>query len=112
MTTPNINKILATPAHKAYSIYGANMGRRNQTAGKPEKLLLQWVRPVDGDYDRGGAYWGFGGKSGANLWCAFSHPEKSENDQPIMVFVRAKNREDAKAEVLKLLTGAGWSFYK
>lgn len=104
----DINKILARPAYNASSKYGSQMGRRNQNQGAPEALYLQRVRFVDGDYDAGGAYWG-GGPRTQPLWCAFS-PETTENEELVMVFVRAANREDAKASVLDELLEEGFTF--
>jgi len=106
--TPDINKILARPCNKACDAYGSSMGRRDQREGTPERLHLQKLRFVGGDYDTGGAYWGGGSKDGA-IYCAFS-PEDTENDVPIMVFVRARNREEAKHKIRDLLPGEGWSF--
>lgn len=110
----NINTILNRPENKACSKYGAQMGRRNQSQGEPERLHLQRVRFVDGDYDTGGAYWG--GYPSPPLWCAYS-PDDTKNIEPVRIFVRACNREEAKAKVLdKLLCSNGecdgWSFYK
>ena len=102
----NINEILARPAYKACSMYGAQMGRGNQVQGQPEKLYLQRVRFIDGDYDLSGCYWG----SPANLWCAWS-PEETVNDPPVMVFVRADSLKAAKVAVLDLFEEEhGWSF--
>lgn len=103
----NINEILKAPCNNASSKYGASMGRINRTTGKPERLHLQRVQFVDGDYDTGGAYWG----GGTPLWCAFS-PDNTENDVSIQVFVRAANRQAAKNEVLKELQGTGWKFFR
>lgn len=109
--TPDINRILAQPAHKACSMRGADMGRRNVWLGSgPEKLLLQRVRPVDYDYDAGGAYWGFG-KDSLPLWCAFS-PSDTKNEVPVMIFVRARDRAAAKIACLSILGNAGWSFFR
>jgi hypothetical protein len=103
-----INEMLALPCHKGCDQYGAQMGRRSQTQGEPELLHLQKLRWVGGDYDTGGAYWG-GGRGSDPIYCAFS-PEDSPNDDPVMVFVRAKNREEAKRLVLDELDGDGWGF--
>jgi hypothetical protein len=102
-----INEILKKPCHNASSKYGAQIGRRAQTEGNPERLHLQRIRFVDGDYDTGGAYWG----GNSPLYCAFS-PDNTKNDTPIMVFVRATNRTDAKQEVLAELPGDGWTFFR
>jgi len=101
----DINRILKRPAYNASSRYGSQMGRRNQNQGAAEALYLQRVRFVDGDYDAGGAYWG----GGQPLYCAFS-PETTENDELVMVFVRADNREAAKAAVLDELLEEGFTF--
>jgi|GEM_PF-1123923 len=112
MSTPDINKILALPCNRGCSIRGADMGRRSQVEGTPERLHLQRLRFVSGDYDTGGAYWGGGSESGS-VWCAFS-PDTTQNDPPIRVFVRGRNRAEARAAVLQALTGQGqgWSFFK
>ena len=69
---------------KAYSRYGASMGRRSDPiAGK---VHLQKVVLDSGGYDKGGAYWG----TGETLWCA----EDAEGNQQ---FFRCDSRESAKA---------------
>ena len=106
----DINEILKRPCYHACSARGADMGRRNQAEGQPERLHLQRIRFVDGDYDTGGAYWG----GDSLLYCAFS-PETTENDPPIMVFVRAKDRIEAKqaaATVLNLPRNAPGLFLR
>lgn len=80
--------------------------------GKPEKLHLQRLRLVDYAYDTGGAYWGMG----EPLYCAFS-TNKTKNDPPIRVFVRAKTREEAKEKVSLYLEvfnnkEKGWRFFR
>jgi hypothetical protein len=104
----DINEILARPEHNASSPHGAQMGRRNQVDGEPEKLHLQRIRFVDGDYDTGGAYWG-GGRDSQPIYCAFS-PEDTTNDTPIMIFVRAKDRTEAKRKVLEEVNEDGFTF--
>lgn len=108
--TQNINKMLALPSQRACSARGADMGRRNQIEGNPERLHLQKLRLVDGGYDTGGAYWG-GGKDIPPMWCAFSNYD-TQNEFPIRVFVRGWTRVEAKQKVLKLLKGEGWTFYR
>lgn len=105
--TPRINEILARPAYKGCGPRGADMGRRNQRQGHPERLHLQRVRFYDGCYDAGGAYWG----APADLWCAFS-PDDTTNEEPIMVFVRARNRTEAKAKVDDELVEEGFTFFR
>lgn len=76
---------------------GSMMGRRTIVPDdyKGEKLNLRRVPFVDGDYDSGGAYWG----APENLWCAWGETETEQ----MQVFVRAKDRQDAKAQVAKAM---------
>ena len=93
------------------------MGRSNQLPLDiprltPFKLHLAKVPFVDGDYDQGGAYWG----GPADLYCAYgalgvpcyNNGEKgflagSPAFDECLVFVRAKNRADAKTKVRNFL---------
>jgi hypothetical protein len=102
---PDIDEILARPENRGCSRFGADMGRRSQIQGEPERLHLQALKMVDGDYDTGAAYWD---SDGTSIWCAFS-PVDAE---PIRVFVRATGREQAKALILEQLPGDGWSFFE
>ena len=77
------------------SPYGAPMGRRSDPI--EGKVHLQRVPFVDGDYDKGGAYWG-GGRDTPPLWCAWNEEGAA--------YQRAKSREDAKALF------PGCSFYR
>ena len=73
--------------------YGSPMGRRNSipddinTAGK---LYLERLKWVDGDYDKGGAYWG---QNGCNH--VYRASGESETEQ-VEIFVRAITRNEAK----------------
>jgi len=69
---------------------GAPMGRPDCYGDgvSPCKLHLERVHFVDGDYDRGGAYWG----SGTPLYVAYG---EDANEQ-IEMFTRASTREAAK----------------
>lgn len=53
-----IDKILT----KAYSKYGAQMGRQNVGTRPTNKRVFDCAVPMsaDGAYDKGGAYWGIG----------------------------------------------------
>jgi hypothetical protein len=102
--------------------YGAPMGRRNQFPNDLKasiKLQMEQLRFVDGDYDKGGAYWG--GNSNIPKWikgvgysipepeyifCAFGEDEQNQ----VRIFVRAKNRKDAKSLVRDILPFA--RFYR
>ena len=78
------NKLLTDVSSK----YGAPMGRRSHTDNTAEKVRLFRVRLDSGGYDSGGAYWGFGNP----LYCAMG--EEFER------YLRANDREDAKARLL------------
>lgn len=69
---------------------------------------------IDGDYDTGGAYWGGGGSE--FMWCAFSTAKDSINDEPIMIFLRARSWDEAVKKAEKELAfnayGTPWSFVK
>lgn len=88
---------------KAYSQYGASMGRRtvgrDSVAGAKPRLYVQRVRLDSGGYDSGGAYWGHG----AALW------RISDNDL-FETYLRAATREAAKRKVLAEVPGA--RFYR
>lgn len=88
MKTPNINQILRdAPVN---SNRGAPMGASSYNDGT-DKLYLQRVYFVDGDYAPDGTYWGNNGVNA--LYCAFNDNAR--------IYVRAMNRKDAKTEVLK-----------
>lgn len=77
---------------KAYSRYGAQMGRSNTATGK---CTLGKVRPVDGDYDNGGAYWG----SPSDLYCAKSKTSSGfDPAKPGFSFIRASSAYEALKE--------------
>ncbi len=75
------NKLLT----KAYSIRGADMGRPTITDDPNAKVRLFRVRFYDGDYDRGGAYWG----GSSPLYAAIG--------EGFQAFVRKPDREQAKS---------------
>lgn len=91
---------------KGYNEYGAFMGRRNSVTSPEEKLKFRMrkLRWVDGDYDEGGAYWGY--VSGTHIYQA----EASGGDEVQEIFVRAYGREDAKALVRETFPSA--TFYR
>ena len=71
---------------KAYSQYGASMGRPDRTA-EAETVMkphLERVRLNSGGYDPGGAYWGHG----APLYVAWGDGQE--------MFFRARDRREAK----------------
>jgi hypothetical protein len=82
------------PLEKSTSSHGASLGRYAvMDIGCNEKLLLYKLKWCDGDYDEGGAYWGY--IKGTWIWRAIS--KYTENE----IFVRAKTREEAKLLVLE-----------
>ena len=56
------------------------------------------LRMIDGDYDRGGAYWG----GDEPMFCAFTNTF----DLAWQVFTRGPSREQAKANVREILPNA------
>jgi hypothetical protein len=93
---------------------GSQMGRSNVLPEEPQssvgKLRLERLRWVDGDYDQWGAYWGGGG--GTDIYCA--HGEVAPvltkaggfEPEPVLVFVRAADRDAAKTKVREVLPRA------
>jgi len=83
---------------KAYSSRGASMGRPNTlpeiATQYPTKLHMYALRFVDGDYDEGGAYWGY--TPGTRIYRAYGETSHLES---VEVFVRASSRKEAKALV-------------
>lgn len=82
---------------------GSMMGRRSQLPDDteaPVKLRMEKMRWYDGAYDKGGAYWG----AGTPVYCAYT------DDWSAVVFVRGKDRDQAKQRVRDQLSHA--SFYR
>ena len=69
------------------SKFGAPLGRHSDNVLEG-KVHLQKVPFYDGDYDKGGAYWGSGG---GPLYCAWNEDGA--------FYVRAENREHAKKKL-------------
>lgn len=93
---------------------GAQMGRRNWLPEHPEKpirYLLIKLKFHDGDYDKGGAYWG-GGSDDHIYWARSVEPVEllTGYDDAVEdhseVFVRSKNREEAKQDIRDQVPGA------
>jgi len=91
----------------ASSRYGASMGRSNYipldntSVRKLHLVKLQWV---DGDYDKGGSYWGNSG--GTDIYWAYENSKESDNDSLAEMFIRAGGRLCAKNQVLKQFPNA------
>ena len=81
---------------------GAPIGRSNTVTEPdfPVKFRLERMQLVDGDYDNGGAYWG--GYPSGPMWVAWGMAEDEEQE----VFIRAKNREEAKEFVKETFINA------
>jgi hypothetical protein len=82
--------------------YGAPMGRhstlpRRENVEKDSdiRVYLERLQFYDGDYDRGGAYWG----SPADVWRAVSDEPTASSEPRLELFVRAVSREDAKWKI-------------
>lgn len=96
---------------KAYDYRGASMGRANTLpeipTQYPVKLHLHALRWADGDYDEGGAYWGY--TQGTRIYRAYGETPHLEN---IEVFVRAKSRDEAKQMAGEVLKPIPVKFYR
>ena len=78
--------------------YGAPMGRRNSIPDDiipSSKLYLEKMR-LNGDYDKGGAYWGY--TQNSYIYRATG----STLTEEIEIFTRAANRQEAKENLRKL----------
>ena len=78
---------------KAYSQYGASMGRGayGQEEEIEGRVYATRIRLDSGGYDKGGAYWG----SGAPLYHVYDQGGRFER------FVRASSSKAAKEQVLR-----------
>jgi hypothetical protein len=74
------------------------MGRCNNITESDKDLRFHLValRFQDGDYDEGGAYWGY--VSGTQVYWAYSGVTDGTEEEQVM-FIRAKSREAAKDSV-------------
>ena len=98
------------PLTNVSSRRGAPMGRRNSLPDdtqSPIRLSLTCLPFVDGDYDRGGAYWGCSPTAGG-IYRAVG--ERDGDEYITEVFVRAKTRADARAQIVAVVPGA--RFYR
>lgn len=80
--------------------YGAPMGRNAWDEHREEPIKFHLARVPGrsyGDYDPGGAYWG-------DLWRSplFQAYGFTPSGEPQRLFVRARNRNEAKEAVLKV----------
>lgn len=84
---------------KAYSAYGASMGRRScKPSDLTGKVHLARFYLDQGGYDKGGAYWG----SGLPLFCLW-------DDEGSELYTRGASRERVKEEYRGQISG---TFYR
>ena len=96
---------------------GAQMGRPDNVPSvllslPSVKLHLERLKMYDGDcYDAGGCYWGSGNGT-TYMYCAWGTviAPSSLPYPPCQIFVRGKNREEAKKKVNEILPSA--RFYR
>lgn len=81
---------MSNPESKVSSKYGAPMGR-SELVPILGKIRMRKVRVDSWGYDKGGAYWGVG--------CPIYYAEGNEHGY---VYVRAADREYAKAILIEL----------
>jgi hypothetical protein len=100
-----------TPLPDVSSSRGAPMGRRDSHNRSHEELPLKFFLVhlpfIDGDYDKGGAYWGGADKQ---MYRAESDGLQPGEECVQEMFIRAHTRFQAKEEVLKRYPNA--IFYK
>lgn len=98
------------PLRNVSSQRGAPMGRQNTLPDdRASPILLALVRlPFeDGAYDKGGAYWGYS----ASAWAIYrAVGERAADELTTEIFVRAKTRADARAQIVGMIPGA--RFYR
>ncbi|WP_316206011.1 hypothetical protein [Bradyrhizobium sp. SZCCHNR3058] len=101
------------PTPAVSSKYGAPMGRSSDhlsgliITDKDSPFTLQRVRLNSGGYDSGGAYWGHGQPL---YWWSVTLREDGCRDDDCSGFMRASDRDDAKAEIRALHPAA--RFYR
>ena len=96
----NINQILR--ANPRPCQYGAPMGARSHFDTDAPRLYVQRVRMVDCCYGADGTYWGAGDNRIGHMYCGFNESSR--------VYVRAKNRAEALALILRDFPAA--TFYR
>ena len=97
------------PLRRAFSQYGASMGRPDtlpENPAAPVRLSLIRLRWVDGDYDAGGAYWG----RVPGTWIFRALGDADGGETVAELYVRADSRDDAKAKIRRRVPGA--TFYR
>lgn len=86
------------PFPKVSCRYGAPMGRYSQPGWQwpkdRRKIAANKSAWVDGDYDRGGAYWG----CGTPIWAVWERGHAAES----VVYVRAWSRDSAIEQAINI----------
>lgn len=92
---------------------GAQMGRPDTLPDDPNAGLLLHLHLLTMSsgraYDAGGAYWGAGSGKIGFMYCAETHDADPEAEYA-RLFIRARSRSEAKAQILKRLPNA--RFYR
>lgn len=90
------------------SARGAPMGRIHTVEDRNEaiKFRLYRMRIDSGGYDEGGAYWGTGNERIGHMYHAYGDGPENSGE----VFVRAKDRNEAKTKVKEYFPNA--KFFK
>lgn len=97
----------------SYRNWGSPMGREDSFGpmhNKTRRYFYDSVHfhcvkvPLNGDYDKGGAYWG----AGEPLYCihAFQHIDGTTNNYRAQFFARASNRDEAKKQAIEYFVNA------
>lgn len=86
-TAPDINKILKAEYVPGQNSRGSPMGTANYLQEPENKMYVQRIRMIDGDYSGDGTYWG--GKPSEPLYCAFDAEGQNR------LYYRGKTREAA-----------------
>ena len=104
------NKMDYKKLPKASGVSGSSMGRVDDIEEDRQQNikfhLYKMVMSPCGCYDAGGAYWGSGDFKTGYMYHAHGIGKEQHNN----IFLRAKNREDAKKQVVKLFPNA--TFYR
>ncbi|WP_316227727.1 hypothetical protein [Bradyrhizobium sp. SZCCHNR3015] len=101
------------PTPRVGSTYGAPCGRSSDhlsglvITDKDSRFTLQRIRLDSGGYDSGGAYWGHGQPL---FWWSVTLSEEGCRDEDASGFMRASDRNAAKAKIRALHPAA--RFYR
>lgn len=85
-----------SPFPKRNCAYGAPMGRISARLDPDEPIANLAVAGPAGEYDAGGAYWGYGGCEGP-VWAVWVKGRGREG----VAYVRARSRDGAKRAALE-----------